>query len=92
MKTSKNAYGAKAIIYAVNDYGRNDHGVCLGDMIIEDGRHYLVVQWTKNTSTGEVLPTAKYELDPAKLQALRGGRADFYYPDPIRLAEGENRQ
>jgi hypothetical protein len=57
---------------------------------MEDGRHYLVVQWTRNTSTGEVLPAAKHELDPAKLQALRGGRAEFYYPDPIRLAESEN--
>ena len=91
MKTSKNAYGAKRMIFAVNDYSRS-HGISLGDMIVEDGRYYLVINWTRNTNTGEVLPAMRYELDRAKLQPLRGGPADFYYPDPIQLADGETLQ
>ena len=89
MKTSKNAYGAKKVIFAVKDYGPNDHRISLGDLIVEDGRYYLVVRWTKNTSTGEVLPVKRHALISAKLQQLSGGPADFYYPDSIQLTDEE---
>ena len=83
MKTSKQAYDAKPMIFESNDRSQNVLGIGVGDLIVQDGIYSLVTSWTRNAVTGEVTPAAMHRLDPKKLQALHGGRATHYYPDPI---------
>ena len=90
MKTSRHAYHAKRMIFESNDHARHEHGISVGDMIVEDGSYFLVTNWARDAVTGEVVPAAKHRLDPAKMQALHGGRADYYYPDPISPIGGQS--
>jgi len=92
MKTSKNAYGAKRMIYETSNRAQDELGLAVGDVISEHGEYFLVTNWTRDRQTGEVTPAVRHKLDPAKMQALHGGRADYYYPDPIRVPENQARE
>lgn len=73
-------YEVKTVLIGVNRLGQG--GIYKGDLIFEDSRPILVVEWSGERGISP--PSTTVQLDPRFLQAAPTGfEADYMYQHPI---------